>query len=259
MYNLHGHTQFCDGREPMENFARKAASMGFTHYGFTPHSPLCLESSCNMKKEDVAAYFAEVERLREEYPQVKFYKGMEIDYIDGNWGPSIPYFRHLGLDYSIGSVHFVPNQEGKFADIDGRPPHFQEVLSKHFGGDLRFVVEGYFSQSQKMIAAGGFEIIGHFDKIKLNAGSVMPGIEDTDWYKGLVNDLIDSIITSGVIVEINTKSWVDFGHLFPSQKHWRRLIQARVPIVVNSDAHFSDRINASRPEVLKAMLYLGKS
>lgn len=256
MYTLHAHTQFCDGRNSMAEFAEKAAAAGFTHYGFTPHSPLPIESSCNMSKDDVAAYFAEFERLRTQYPNIHFYKGMEIDYLDDSWGPANPYFTGLNLDYAIGSVHFVPNQEGVYYDIDGRPDHFKMRLRESFDGDVRYVVDQYFRHSMAMVAAGGFQIIGHFDKIKHNAGSVEPGIESTDFYKSWVNDLIDAIIQSGVIVEINTKSWKEFGQLFPAQHHWKRLLQAGVNIVVNSDAHYIDRINAARPEVLKALHYV---
>ena len=112
-YTLHAHTQFCDGRMPMAEFASEASRLGFTHYGFTPHSPVPIASNCNMRKEDVGAFFEEVDRLNYLYPDITFYKGMEIDYLDSEWGPAIEYFQTLGLDYSIGSVHFIRNQEGE--------------------------------------------------------------------------------------------------------------------------------------------------
>lgn len=256
LYTLHAHTQFCDARAPMEDFARKAQSMGFTHYGFTPHSPIPIKSSCNMSMEDVPKYLAEVDRLQALYPATRFYKGMEIDYMDKEWGPSTPYFQNLGLDFTIGSVHFIPNQEGEYFDIDGRPTSFAEKLHNNFHDDLEYVVKKFFEHSQQMVALGGYQIIGHFDKIKANGSYVMPQLESTDWYQKLVNELIDSIIASGTIVEINTKSWHEFHHFFPSQRHWRRLIEAKVPIVVNSDAHYVERINAERPEVIKSLRYL---
>lgn len=256
MYTLHAHTQFCDARSPMEEFAAKAADMGFSHYGFTPHSPIPIESSCNMKEEDVDVYFGEVDRLQKLYPEVKFYKGMEIDYLDSDWGPSTEYFIKLPLDYTIGSVHFIPNQEGEYFDIDGRPERFIRRLTENFHNDLRYVVDKYFEQSIRMIEAGGFDIIGHFDKIKHNAGSVMGDIETTGWYKAHIGNLIDAVVAADLVVEINTKSWKEFKQLFPAQRHWKRLIEAGVQIVVNSDAHYVDRINASRPEVIKALKYL---
>ena len=47
-YNLHSHTQFCDGHAPMEAMARAASDCGMLHYGFSPHSPICVESGANM-------------------------------------------------------------------------------------------------------------------------------------------------------------------------------------------------------------------
>ncbi len=44
LYNFHSHTEFCDGRAQMEAFAREAVRCGFTHYGFTPHSPIPIQS-----------------------------------------------------------------------------------------------------------------------------------------------------------------------------------------------------------------------
>lgn len=256
MYTLHAHTQFCDARMPMDMFAAKAAEMGFTHYGFTPHSPIPVASNCNMKEEDVDLFFTEVDRLQNLYPLIKFYKGMEIDYLNSNWGPSSGYFTNLPLDYAIGSVHFIPNQEGEYFDIDGRPERFRRRLTENFHNDLRYVVDKYFEQSLEMIEAGGFDIIGHFDKIKHNAGTVMSDIESARWYKAHLDNIIDAIVASGVVVEINTKSWKEFNQLFPSQRHWKRLIDAGVQMIVNSDAHYTDRINASRPEVIKAIKYL---
>ena len=43
LYNFHSHTQFCDGHAEMPEFAAKAAEMGFSHYGFSPHSPVPIE------------------------------------------------------------------------------------------------------------------------------------------------------------------------------------------------------------------------
>lgn len=255
LYNLHTHTQWCDGRAPMADFARQASRLGFTHLGFSPHSPLPIPSTCNMTKDDVPLYFAEAERLQEEYPQMKILKGMEIDYIDG-WGPAHPYFRTLPLDFSIGSVHFIPTQDGEFIDIDGRPDSFLIKLKDKFHGDLRYVVDTFFDKSRDMIQAGSFDIIGHYDKIKHNASVASPGIEREPWFIKRADDLTDLIIDSGMAVEINTKSFIQHHHTFPAQRHWLRLLKSGIPIVVNSDAHFPDRINASRPDIFKALRYL---
>ena len=81
-YNLHSHTQFCDGHAPMETMARAASDCGMLHYGFSPHSPICVESGANMSHENVNAYLDEVNRLKSlpvELPQL--YAAMELSLI----------------------------------------------------------------------------------------------------------------------------------------------------------------------------------
>ncbi len=63
-----------------------------------------------------------------------------------------------------------------------------------------------------------------------------------------VDELISEIIGADLVVEINTKAWRDYGRFFPSQRYWKRLIENNVTIVVDSDAHYPELIDASRRE-----------
>lgn len=266
-YCFHSHTEFCDGRAQMEAFAREAVARGFTHYGFTPHSPLRFHSPCNMLETNVPRYLAEVERIRRDQGEhCRFYAGMEIDYIDDTWGPATTYFRQLPLDYRIGSVHFIPTQEGQNVDIDGSPERFCRNMKEVFHSDIRYVVETFYRQSRRMVLAGGFDFIGHFDKIGLNASAWQPGIEEEDWYRSLVDELVDLIIDRRLAVEVNTKIYAKtapadavghpagapdgVGRFFPAPRHLARLKAAGIPILVNSDAHVPALIDASRPAAL---------
>lgn len=253
-YNFHSHTQFCDGRATMAEFAAEAVARGFSHYGFSPHSPVPIESPCNMAMEQVPMFLDEVARLKALYAgQTQFYSAMEIDYLGKEWGPSHPYFQTLPLDYRIGSVHFIPAQDGTLVDIDGRYDSFRRKMDEHFHGDIRYVVNTFYDQSHAMVEAGGFDIIGHLDKIGHNASHYHPGIEHEPWYQQRVDQLIDAVIDSGLTVEINTKAWTDHHRMFPAIRHWKRLHQADVPIIVNSDAHVPALIDASRRDAMAIM------
>lgn len=245
-YNFHSHTQFCDGRATMETMAQAAADAGFEHWGFSPHSPIPIESSCNMDKSQTALYLDEAARLKTLFNgRLNLYTAMEIDYLDSGWGPAHPYFKALPLDYRIGSVHFVPSDEG-FIDVDGRFESFKAKMERYFHNDIRYVVDTFYDQSEKMLEAGGFDIIGHFDKIGHNASMFKPGIEDEPWYRGRVNALIDLIIDKRVIVEINTKAWDTAQRIFPSRQWLDRLIDNDIDLVVNSDAHYPDKTDSGR-------------
>ena len=254
-YNLHSHTQFCDGRGTMDQFARAAADAGLLHYGFTPHSPVPFDTPCNMKADDVPAYLAEVERIRKKYDTVQFYAGMEIDYLGPDWGPAHPYFAGLDLDYSIGSVHFLPakSDPSRFIDVDGRPERFVQYMHEYFDDDIEYVVEEFYRRSSAMVRAGGFDILGHLDKIGANASYYLPGIERRRRYLDALNALVDDVIASGVCVEINTKSLAQTGRLFPRESVVARLYRAHVPMLVNSDTHYPDLINAGRPYALSLL------
>lgn len=251
LYNFHSHTQFCDGHATMDKFAAAALAAKFTDYGFSPHSPLPINSPCNMKTGDVDEYLAEVERLKDEYAgRIRLYASMEIDYLDEQWGPSVPYFDTLGLDYKIGSVHFIPCGD-TFVDTDGHFDNFKIKMSRFFDNDIRHVVDTFYDQTLRMIAAGGFDIIGHFDKIGQNASYFRPGIEDEAWYGQRVSEVIDAIKAAGLIVEINTKSLTEHNRFFPGKRYFSRLKKEGIPVVFNSDAHYPHLINAGRFEAIE--------
>ncbi len=272
-YCFHSHTEFCDGRAQMEAFAREAVARGFTHYGFSPHSPLRFHSPCNMLETNVPCYLAEVARIRREHGAAcRFYAGMEIDYIDDTWGPSASYFRQLPLDYRIGSVHFIPTKDGRFVDIDGSPERFCRNMEEVFDKDIRYVVDTFYRQSRRMVLGGCFDFIGHFDKIGMNASAWQPGIEEEPWSRGLVDELVDLIIDRRVAVEVNTKIYDKTapadavghpagapdgtGRFFPAPRHLSRLKAAGIPILVNSDVHVPVLIDSGRSAALSLLASL---
>lgn len=250
-YNLHSHTQFCDGHAPMEQMVAGAIDAGLEHYGFSPHGPIPIPSPCNMGADTVEAYKAEVERLRRLHKgEIELYTGMEVDFLGPQWGPHSAEVQAYGLDYIIGSVHFVPAQDGTYADTDGQPERFRRYVEEVFGGDLRHVVDTFFRQTISMIEAGGLDIVGHFDKIGLNASCMQPDIEDRPWYARHIADVVDAIAARGLIAEINTKHYARWQRFFPAVRWWPLLRRAGIRVLVNSDAHDPHLTDASRRTAL---------
>lgn len=253
-YNFHSHTQFCDGRDTVAIMAAAAVAGGFLHFGFSPHSPILIPSPCNMAADAVDSFRAEIDKANDmAQGRCRFYTGMEIDFLDSKWGPGIQYFADLNLDYSIGSVHFIRNRRGEYVDIDGKFESFKTKMVQKFDNDIRYVVNEYYRASAEMLSIGGFDILGHMDKIGQNASYYSPGIENEGWYADLVDDYITEIIASGVIVEINTKARSDHGRFFPGERYWKKLTDAGVPLMINSDAHYAGRIDASRNEAFNIL------
>ena len=236
--NYHSHTPYCDGRSNIEEFIATAIFWGFSSYGVSPHSPIPYSSSCNMLHERVDEYISEMESLKQKYEgKIEIYTGMEVDYFGDEWNVKNNYFQTLPLDYRIASVHFIPNQLGEFHDIDGSASNFISLINKHYMGDIRYVVETYFDSMIKMIELGGFDFVGHPDKISMNASAYTPGITETKWYKEIINDYLHFIANKGVILEVNTKAYSKYSYLFPNANHFKMLKELNIPLVVNSDAH----------------------
>lgn len=208
-----------------------------------------------MLQADVEIYLAEVERLKTlpELSDCKFYAAMEVDYLGDEWGPANDYFKSLPLDYTIASVHFIPTQSGEYVDIDGKFENFAKRMKACFRNDIDYVVDTFYNQSLRMVEAGGFDILGHFDKVGQNASYYAPGIEDGSHYRQCVEALINLLIDRKCVIELNTKAREQHGRFFPGERYLPALLDAGITILVNSDAHQPDRVDASRAEAFNIL------
>ena len=159
----------------------------------------------------------------------------------------------MPLDFRLGSVHFVPNQEGVFLDCDGRFERFADYLKNGFNGDLRYVVEKYFEQVLTMLERGGIDLLGHFDKIAGNASMADPEIENQGWYEALIDDVVGHVKDTDVVVEVNTKAFADKSRFYPAERWWKKLLDAKVAIAVDSDAHYASKVTAGREEAIERL------
>ena len=203
-------------------------------------------------------YLAEIQRLKKSYAgQIELYAGLEIDYLDEHHNPASDYFQSLPLDYRIGSVHLLHTPQGEIVDIDTSPETFRTNLDRHWEGNLRYVIESYYDKLMKMVSLGGFDILGHADKLSFNAESVSPGITAESWYQDILQTYFQLIARQGIMVEINTKKFIPHGVFFPQRTHFPVLLQLGIPVVVNSDSHRPEAINSGRPEAFQALLAAG--
>lgn len=252
--NYHSHCSFCDGRAPMEEFVKSAIAAGFTAYGISSHAPLPFATQWTLDEAKVDAYFKEIQALKEKYAgQIELFAGMEIDYLNTDRNPASDYFQRLPLDYRIGSVHLVYTDEGELIDTDTGTENFERLVRIYFHGNLRRIVECYYEASMCMVEAGGFDFIGHADKIAYNAEYCERGVTRQGWYKALREKLFKRIAGKGLMMEINTKAYLSKECFFPGREHFEFIHRLGIPVVVNSDAHFPEKINAGRREALEML------
>ena len=143
--------------------------------------------------------------------------------------------------------------EGKIVDIDTPADLFRQLVDRHFDGDLDSVVHLYYKNLLRMVELGGFDIVGHADKMHYNASCYRPGLLDEAWYDTLVRDYFAVIAARGYMVEINTKSYHELGTFYPNERYFPFLKELGIRVQVNSDAHYPERINNARFEGLAAL------
>lgn len=252
--NYHSHCSFCDGRAPLEEFVKEAISQGFYSYGVSSHAPLPFPTQWTMEWEQMEAYLDEFNNLRQKYAdEIELYVGLEIDYLNEESNPSVARFTELSLDYRIGSVHLLYDAAGEVVDIDCSPAVFKERVDRHFNGDVLRVIRMYFDRLFRMVELGGFDILGHADKMHYNASYYHPGLLDEPWYEALMKDYFSLVASRGYLVEINTKAYDSLGTFYPNSRYWELMKEYQIKILVNSDAHYPERINAGRIEALRLL------
>ena len=252
--NYHSHCSFCDGRAPFEEFVKEAIRQGFYSYGVSSHAPLPFPTQWTMEWGQMEAYLDEFKNLRQKYAdEIELYVGLEIDYLNEESNPSVARFTELPLDYRIGSVHLLYDAAGEVVDIDCSPAVFKERVDRHFNGDVLRVVRMYFDRLFRMVELGGFDILGHADKMHYNASYYHPGLLDEPWYEALMKDYFSLVASRGYLVEINTKAYDSLGTFYPNSRYWELMKEYQIKILVNSDAHYPERINAGRMEALRLL------
>jgi histidinol-phosphatase (PHP family) len=252
--NYHSHCSFCDGRAPLEEFVKEAISQGFYSYGVSSHAPLPFSTQWTMEWGQMEAYLDEFKNLRSKYAdEIELYVGLEIDYLNEESNPSVASFTELPLDYRIGSVHLLYDAAGEVVDIDCSPAVFKERVDRHFNGDVLRVIRMYFDRLFRMVELGGFDILGHADKMHYNASCYHPGLLDEPWYEALMKDYFSLVASRGYLVEINTKAYDSLGTFYPNSRYWELMKEYQIKVLVNSDAHYPERINAGRMEALRLL------
>ena len=252
--NYHSHCSFCDGRAPLEEFVKEAIRQGFYSYGVSSHAPLPFPTQWTMEWGQMEAYLDEFKNLRSKYAdEIELYVGLEIDYLNEESNPSVARFTELPLDYRIGSVHLLYDAAGEVVDIDCSPAVFKERVDRHFNGDVLRVIRMYFDRLFRMVELGGFDILGHADKMHYNASCYHPGLLDEPWYEALMKDYFSLVASRGYLVEINTKAYDSLGTFYPNSRYWELMKEYQIKVLVNSDAHYPERINAGRMEALRLL------
>jgi histidinol-phosphatase (PHP family) len=259
--NYHTHNRWCDGVGEIAEVVEAALAAGLTQIGISSHAPVPFPATYAMPLGDLPAYRAEVLRVREQYAgRIDVLLGLELDAL-----PELRAFNRdallaHGFDYAVGSVHFQrADDEGQPWPLDASDERFAGLLDRHYGGDIRALVEEHYRAVAALADYPGVAIIGHLDRgAKLwNAGDRYFS-EDAPWYRGAVEAALIALAATDRIVELSTGGWRrGLPDPFPSPWIVRRCRALGLRLTLNSDAHAPGQLTYDYPRALALLREAG--
>lgn len=261
-FNHHTHSNFSDGALAPEEYVTEAIRLKYITLGFSSHAPVTFTNKYALKEERRQEYQQTIRNLQQKYAdRIGIYLGLEIDYIPGVTRDFDFLRKDMGLDFAIGAIHFVKNENGDQEKwfIDGAGSEtYDKGLKELFDNDIRKGVQAYYHTVISMVTTQKPDIIAHLDKIKMHNGGRFFR-EDEPWYVALVDEALDVIAGSGCIVEINSRGVYKkrCPDPFPSLTILKKLKQLKVPITLSSDAHTPEELNPGMDIVIASALEAG--
>jgi histidinol-phosphatase (PHP family) len=241
--NYHTHSTFDDGKASPEVMAMAAFEGGYRILGFSAHAPLPFETRWALPQESMEAYTAEILRLASlwEGRGLEILLGLEIDWIEGLCGPGDGRWDGRGLDFRLGSVHYIRPGSGEAFTVDGPAAEFDVKVREATGGDGRRIYQAYYRNLGLMIEAGNFDILAHLDLIARNNAGSRWFDEGSEAYLSAAMEVIELLPGRSIVVEVNIGAMAR-GRMavpHPSLLLMKRLRELRIPITFSVDAHQS--------------------
>ena len=246
-FNLHTHSVYSDGKSQPREIVEEAVRQGLTTLGFSEHNPLPFSNTFSVKAAEMKQYVQEIAQLKAEFKdKIDLYCALEADYITGISEAFSVTKERYHLDYLIGGVHLVGQSSNpdEIWFIDGSKWEvYDEGLQKFFDGDIRRGVRRFYEQSNEMIEREEFDIIAHFDKIKMHNRDRYFH-EDDPWYRNLALETLDLIRQRGLVMEINTRGLYKnrYNGFYPSPWLMEAAHKMGVPAIISADAHHFSEI-----------------
>lgn len=238
----------------METMVKAAIQDGLTSLGFSSHNYTGFSwDACGIHEDQIDAYFQEIDRLGEKYPQISLYRGFEIE----SRSASGKIVFDPRLQYSIGSCHAFATPKG-FMDVDNTPEIFQQAIDA-FGGDVRLLVENYYQEVVRFAKTAPFSIIGHFDLVTKFLDKKPFFDEQESWYQDMALEYLEEAAKTGKIFEVNTgaisRGWKR--DPYPASFLLERLYRLHAPILISSDSHSASTLTCHFDETENLLRSIG--
>lgn len=240
--NYHTHNRLCNHAVgDVEDYVAKAIDLGMEELGLSDHGPVLTRfmskemfletlSYRNMSLDTFYnVYLPEIEQVKEKYKnQIKIYKGLEIEYIQGEE----EFYRELlsHLEYMNLGLHFFKDSSGN-------------IINSYWGINYQNVID-YAASAISGMSTGLFKTLVHPDLF-------MFGYKNKDGKREFDKEceeasrmIIEAAIKYDCYLEVNvnglknSKKYNSDSWLYPSYEFWRIASKYKdLKIIIGVDAH----------------------
>ncbi|MEB3196951.1 MAG: PHP domain-containing protein [Candidatus Sericytochromatia bacterium] len=171
---FHLHSHYSDGSATLAELVHRARAMGWRYLGISDHSETAVYAR-GLRRERVAEQLAEINGLRETFPDIVIFSGIEADILaDGDLDYDDETLSRF--DFVIGSVHARHGQDGDTMTkrLVKALAHPRLTMLGHLSGRLLLAREASAIDMEAVLTAAA----QHRKVIELNAN---PHRLDIDW------------------------------------------------------------------------------
>ncbi len=230
--DYHMHTIYSDGRFEPHEYIEAALKLGISEIGFSDHlHPGGGDLTWSMDHKKLPGYVKHILRLKEENSNIVVRLGLEMDYIPGMGRLTEKIINAYPFDFIIGSVHYMGGET-----VDHGPEFYQTR-------DVGQIYEEYFRLIAEAASTGYFDIMGHPDLVRIH-GYRPEG--DITW---LYEEMASALKRHDVAIELNTNGRnKPLREFYPDSSYLGIFAAHGVPVCVNSDAHYPERVGQFQDE-----------
>ena len=248
--DLHNHTTLCNHAVgTMEEYVKKAIEKNIDVFGFSEHAPMPFDPKYRMDLSSKSFYENEVKSLKEKYKdKIEILLAYEVDFMQDS-KLMLDEILNANVDYLIGSVHFIQEKNNNLWGFDN-----PEFIGKYKEKNIDDIWADYFFAIQQMAKSKHFDVVGHFDLIK-----VFKYLPKKD-IRIIAKDSLKAIKKSNMVLEINAAGLrKPINEPYPSKSLLELAYELNIPITFSSDAHDVEQIGFMYEDVVSLAKDIGYS
>ena len=253
--NLHTHSTFDDGKNPLEETIQVALNKGFDSIGFSGHAYMYYSENYSMSVAGTEEYRKQVLELKKKYAdRIKIYLGLEFDMFSNT--------PQDGYEYMIGAMHYLKMGD-EFVGVDRPKEHYEKIIKEYFGGDGMALAKEYYRQIADYPKYAKIDILAHFDLVTKNYERANFFDYESKEYMSAAIEALETLRKDIDFFEVNTGVIVR-GYRktpYPMLSIVKEMKRLGYGAVITSDCHDANYLDAyfdEAAELLKAGGYTEK-